>query len=119
MFKKIIFVIFLSFTTYGFASDFTFKEKSPADREFNQDYQGAKKLQAQQKFVFDPKKKLPAEEQSYQALLDQRNADENSILHQFNACDANPTGAGCPNSKPWVNDRQQMKKMLEQVGRYW
>ena len=58
MFKKIIVIIFLCFTSYGFASDFTFKEKSPADREFNQDYQGIKKLQTQQKFVFDPKKKI-------------------------------------------------------------
>ncbi len=24
-------------------------------------------------------------------------------------CDVNPTGAGCPNSMVWMNDRQQMK----------
>ncbi|GAB1440022.1 hypothetical protein MASR2M36_28030 [Providencia sp.] len=118
MFKKFIFVIFLCFTSYGFASDFTFKEKSPADRQFNQDYQGVKELQAQQKFVFDPKKKLPPEEQSYQALLEQRNADENSFPQRFSVCDINPTGAGCPNSMAWMNDREQMKAMLQQAGRY-
>ncbi len=117
MFKKIIVIIFLCFTSYGFASDFTFKEKSPADREFDKNYQGIKELQAQQKFVFDPKKKLSQEEQSYQALLEQRNADENAFPQRFNVCDVNPTGAGCPNSMAWMNDREQMKKMLEQAGR--
>ncbi|EPL6455122.1 MULTISPECIES: hypothetical protein [Providencia] len=118
MFKKAIFIIFLSFTSCGFASDFTFKEKSPVDRQFDKDYQGVKKLQAEQKFVFDPKKKLSPEEQSYQALLEQRDADENALFRHFNVCDVNPTGAGCPNSTPWMNDRQQMKKMLEQAQRY-
>lgn len=113
MFNRVIFVIFFCFTSYGFANDFTFKEKSPADRQFNQNYQGIEKLQSEQKFVFDPKKKLPPEEQSYQALLEQRDADENAVFRRFNVCDVNPTGAGCPRATPWMNDRQQMKKMLE------
>ncbi|MBO1916288.1 hypothetical protein J4727_12255 [Providencia rettgeri] len=43
------------FTSYGFASDFTFKEKSPADREFNQDYQGIKNYRHNKSLSLIPK----------------------------------------------------------------
>lgn len=59
MFKQVIFLFFLSFSSFGFAIDLSFKEKSPIDRLYDENYQGIKKLQTEQKFKFDPKKKLP------------------------------------------------------------
>nr|WP_282550412.1 hypothetical protein [Providencia heimbachae] len=114
MFKQVIFLFFLSFSSFGFAIDLSFKEKSPIDRLYDENYQGIKKLQTEQKFKFDPKKKIAEKDRSYQDLLAQRDADEKSIFNQIRPCDINPTGAGCPNSTAWMNDPKKLQSMLQQ-----
>ncbi|SPY68999.1 Uncharacterised protein [Providencia alcalifaciens] len=84
MFKKVIVVFFLIFSAHlGFATDLSFKEKSPIDRLYNESYQGIEQLREEQKFKFDPKLKIAQKDRSYQSLLEQRDEDENpsSIIY--------------------------------------
>ncbi|WP_265694531.1 hypothetical protein [Providencia rustigianii] len=114
MFKKVIFVFFLGFSSFGCTTDLSFKEKSPADRLYNENYQGIDTLQEEQKFKFDPKLKIAQKDQSYQYLLEQRDEEKKSIFNQIRPCDINPTAAGCPGHLSWMNDPKEIRSMLEQ-----
>ncbi len=83
MFKKVIFVFFLGFSSFGCTTDLSFKEKSPADRLYNENYQGIDTLQEEQKFKFDPKLKIAQKDQSYQYLLEQRDEEQKSIYNEL------------------------------------
>ena len=88
MFKKVIVVFFLVFCApFGFATDLSFKEKSPVDRLYHENYQGMDSLREEQKFKFDPKLKIAQQDRSYQSLLEQRDEDEKSLLNHIRPCD--------------------------------
>ena len=117
MFRKVIFLIFFGFSFCSFAVDFSYHEKPPIDRQYTQIDKNREEIQASKQFVFDPNKKIPQENRSYQDLLAQRESDEKSILNKFTLCDVNPSSAGCPNSPAWVDEPQQLKHMIEQAQR--
>ncbi|HHR5899757.1 TPA: hypothetical protein ACS7XC_000624 [Providencia alcalifaciens] len=115
MFKKVIVVFFLIFSAHlGFATDLSFKEKSPIDRLYNESYQGIEQLREEQKFKFDPKLKIAQKDRSYQSLLEQRDEDEKSILNHIRPCDINPSAAGCPGHLSWMDNPREFQSMLEQ-----
>ncbi|HHR6036096.1 TPA: hypothetical protein ACS70C_000432 [Providencia alcalifaciens] len=115
MFKKVIVVFFLIFSAHlGFATDLSFKEKSPIDRLYNESYQGIEQLWEEQKFKFDPKLKIAQKDRSYQSLLEQRDEDEKSILNHIRPCDINPSAAGCPGHLSWMDNPREFQSMLEQ-----
>lgn len=115
MFKKVIVVFFLVFCApFGFATDLSFKEKSPVDRLYHENYQGMDSLREEQKFKFDPKLKIAQQDRSYQSLLEQRDEDEKSLLNHIRPCDINPTAAGCPGHLSWMNNPRELQSMLEQ-----
>lgn len=115
MFKKVIVVFFLIFSAHlGFATDLSFKEKSPIDRLYNESYQGIEQLREGQKFKFDPKLKIAQKDRSYQSLLEQRDEDEKSILNHIRPCDINPSAVGCPGHLSWMDNPREFQSMLEQ-----
>lgn len=115
MFKKVIVVFFLIFSAHlGFATDLSFKEKSPIDRLYNESYQGIEQLREEQKFKFDPKLKIAQKDRSYQSLLEQRDEDEKSILNHIRPCDINPSAVGCPGHLSWMDNPREFQSMLEQ-----
>ncbi|WP_433587653.1 hypothetical protein [Providencia alcalifaciens] len=115
MFKKVIVVFFLIFSAHlGFATDLSFKEKSPIDRLYNESYQGIEQLREEQKFKFDPKLKIAQKDRSYQSLLEQRDENEKSILNHIRPCDINPSAVGCPGHLSWMDNPREFQSMLEQ-----
>lgn len=115
MFKKVIVVFFLIFSAHlGFATELSFKEKSPIDRLYNESYQGIEQLREEQKFKFDPKLKIAQKDRSYQSLLEQRDEDEKSILNHIRPCDINPSAVGCPGHLSWMDNPREFQSMLEQ-----
>lgn len=40
MFRYLFFMVLMTMTAKVIAADFTFKEKSPSDRRYNENYQG-------------------------------------------------------------------------------
>ncbi|MEX6313561.1 hypothetical protein AB6G19_07285 [Providencia manganoxydans] len=57
MFKSLLIFSIFIISVPSMATDYTFKEKSPADRVYSENYQGIDTVKQQQRFVFDPKRR--------------------------------------------------------------
>lgn len=116
MFKNLL--IFSLFVLSGqtMATDYTLKEKSPADRVYSENYQGIDTVKQQQRFVFDPKKKVAEEDRHYEDLLAEKQQQGDS-RDNWNSgiCSRSVVTMGCTGEPTWLHDPQQLKQMIEQA----
>lgn len=116
MFKSLLIFSIFIISVPSMATDYTFKEKSPADRVYSENYQGIDSVKQQQRFVFDPKKKIPEAERHYEDLLAEKQQQGNTWGNWNNdLCHRSVVTNGCTGEPAWLHDPEQLKQMIEQA----
>lgn len=71
----------------------------------------------EERFIYDPKKKISEENRRYEDLLAQKQADESKEWRYGNnrICHRSMVTFGCPAEPEWLHDPQELKKMLEKA----
>ncbi len=117
MLKNLLIFSLFIMSPQAIATDYTFTEKAPADRVYDEDYQGIDAIKQQQRFMFDPNKKVAEEELSYEDLLTQKQQNDAWDSWGNDVCHRSFTTMGCTSEPAWLHDPQQLKHMIEQAGK--
>ncbi|ELZ5939040.1 hypothetical protein G3341_12925 [Providencia vermicola] len=115
MLKNLLIFSLFIIPIQAIAMDYTFTEKAPADRVYNEDYQGIDIIKQQQRFIFDPKKKVAEEDRRYEDLLAQKQQSGEWDSWNNGVCHHAFATMGCSGEPAWLHDPQQLKHMIEQA----